>query len=124
MLGWTVNTDYYLVEDLKLFVAYERTLLEQKKAVHQIAAKKERKHQRRTKRGSVKSSMKSLSSELTNTIPLLTMKIHADSSFESFRQSIPSPLAPDSVISSLCEMLHTVFFKLLLFQVPLQLDNK
>ena len=38
--GWTVNTDNYSVEDLQLFVAYDRELLEQKRAAYYREAKK------------------------------------------------------------------------------------
>ena len=88
------------MEDLQLFVAYKRELLEQKRAAYYKAAKKERKHRRRTKRCGTKSSMKSPLSELTNTIPPLTVKDYtkiADASFISFGQSTPSPSVPDSL---------------------------
>ena len=95
--GWTVNTDNYSVEDLQLFVAYDRELLKQKRAAYNREARKERKHRRRTKTCSVKSSSKSPS---TNTAPSLTVKGHpnvVDASFASLGQPTPSPLVPDSI---------------------------
>ena len=106
--GWTVNTDNYSVEDLQLFVAYDRELLEQKRAAYYREAKKERQHRRRssskrrTKRGSVKSSessIKSPSSQLTNTAPSPTVKDHTnivDASFASLGQPTP-PFVSDSI---------------------------
>ena len=74
-------------------MAYARYRLEQKKAAHHPAERKERKHRRSTKRSRVKSPITSLPSEPSNSVPSLI----ADASSRSVRQSSPSPLLVNSL---------------------------
>ena len=90
--GWTPNPDDHSTEELQLLVAYARYRLEQKKAAHHLAERKERKHRRSSQRSRVKSPITSLPSEPSNSVPSLI----ADASSRSVRQSSPSPLLVNS----------------------------
>ena len=90
--GWTPNPDDHSTEELQLLVAYVRYRLEQKKAAHHLAKRKERKHRRSSQRSRVKSPITSLPSEPSNSVPSLI----ADASSRSVRQSSPSPLLVNS----------------------------
>ena len=89
--GWTPNPDDLSTEELQLLVAFERYRLEQKRAAHNLAEKKKRKHRQSAKRGHVKSSIPP--SEPSNGVPSLI----ADANFGSVRQSAPSPLLANSL---------------------------